>query len=280
MLAILIQGGGTDCLQFTSSKHGLEDGGRIDCTLCGSGTHEGVDLIDEQDDVAASLDFFEHLLEALLEISSITRTSNKCTKIERVQLLSLQRLWHVVRCDGLSESLDDGSLANARLSDEHGVVLGAARQHLHHALCFAISSDHGIELVLTSQLGEVSTELIEYQRPRGCFSRGTCAGTGLLCSTRLGRGPWITREQLNDLLTDSGQVCSELDEDLRSYAFTLTDEAKQDVLGSDVVMAQLKSLSQRKLENFFGARRKGDVTRGGRPTLANDLFYLLPYCLK
>ena len=280
MLAILIQCGRTDCLQFTSSKHGLEDGGCIDCALCGTGTNEGVDLIDEQDDVSASFDFFEHLLEALLEISSITRASNKCTKIERVQLLSLQGLWHVVRCDGLSESLDDGSLANAGLTHEYGVVLGAARQHLHHAFGFSISSDHGIELVLTSQLGEVSTKLIEHQRPGRGFARGTSAGTGLFCSAGLGCRPWITREQLNDLLTDSGQVCSKLDEHLSSHAFTLADETKQDVLGSDVVMAELKRLSQRELENLFCARRKGDVTRGGRPTLANDLFYLLPYCLK
>jgi hypothetical protein len=35
------------------------------------------------------------------------------------------------RCAG--RALDDGGLADARLADEHRVVLGAAREHLHDA---------------------------------------------------------------------------------------------------------------------------------------------------
>ena len=58
-------------------------------------------------------------------------------EVERVELLVLDRLGHLVGGDALRETLDDGGLADARLADEHRVVLGAARQDLHDALDLA-----------------------------------------------------------------------------------------------------------------------------------------------
>ena len=45
--------------------------------------------------------------------------------------LSFSDLGHVARDDALREPLDDRGLADARLADQHRVVLGAAREHLH-----------------------------------------------------------------------------------------------------------------------------------------------------
>ena len=72
MLAVLVECGGTNGLEFTTSKHRLENAGRIDCAFGSTSTNEGVDFVDEQNDVAACLDFFEHLLEALFEIAAVT----------------------------------------------------------------------------------------------------------------------------------------------------------------------------------------------------------------
>src|SRR4029079_14182003 len=47
-------------------EHRLEDGGRVDRALGGARTHEGVDLVDEDDDVAARADLLGDLLQALL----------------------------------------------------------------------------------------------------------------------------------------------------------------------------------------------------------------------
>src|SRR5262249_2845123 len=57
-------------------------------------------------------------------------------------------------------------------------------------------------------------------------------------------------------------------------ALTLPDEAEQDVLGADVVVSELKRLSQRQLEDLLGARRERDVARRRRPSLPDDLFDL------
>ena len=48
--------------------------------------------------------------------------------------------------DPLRQPFRDGGLADARLADQHRVVLGAAREHLHHAANLLVAPDHGIEL--------------------------------------------------------------------------------------------------------------------------------------
>ena len=76
-LAVLVQGGGPDGLELTAGQHGLEDGGGVDGALGGAGTDEGVDLVDEQDDVAASAHLLEDLLEALLEVAAVARAGHE-----------------------------------------------------------------------------------------------------------------------------------------------------------------------------------------------------------
>ena len=50
------------------------------------------------------------------------------------------------------------------------------------------------------------------------------------------------------------QVGAELHEHLGGDALALTDEAEQDVLGADVVVAELQRLAQRQLEDLLGPR--------------------------
>ena len=57
-------------------------------------------------------------------------------------------------------------------------------------------------------------------------------------------------------------------------ALALADQAEQDVLGADVVVAELQRLAQRELEDLLGARRERDVPAGGLLALADDLLDL------
>src|SRR5205085_12417548 len=58
---------------------------------------------------------------------------------------------------------------------------------------------------------------------------------------------------------------------------TFTGEAEQDVLGADVVVAELQRLSQRKLKHLLGPGRERDVPGGRLLALADDLLDLLPH---
>ncbi len=55
---------------------------------------------------------------------------------------------YVARDDALGQSLDDGGLADPGLTDEHRVVLGTPRQHLHHPADLGVATDHRVELAL------------------------------------------------------------------------------------------------------------------------------------
>ena len=71
------------------------------------------------------------------------------------------------------------------------------------------------------------------------------------------------------------QIGAELDEHLRGDALALADEAEQDVLGADVVVAELQRLAQRQLEHLLRSRRERDVPGRRRAALADDLFDLV-----
>src|SRR5699024_8574591 len=95
VLAVLIEGGCADRLQFPAGEHRLEDGGGVDRALRGAGTHEGVDLVDEQHDVTAGADLLEHLLQALLEVTAVTGPGDERPEVEGVELLIFERFGDV-----------------------------------------------------------------------------------------------------------------------------------------------------------------------------------------
>ena len=68
---------------------------------------------------------------------------------------------------------------------------------------------------------------------------------------------WRTRDE----------VGAQLHEHLGGDALALADEAEEDVLGADVVVAELQRLAERQLEDLLGARGEGDVaaTATSRP---------------
>ena len=182
VLAVLVERGGTDGLQLATGQHRLEDAGRVDRALGGTRTDQGVDLVDEQDDVAAGADLLEHLLEALLEVTAVAGTGDQRTQVERVELLVLERLGHLALDDLLGQALDDGGLADAGLADQHRVVLGAAGEHLHDPLDLLLAPDDRVELALAGGLGQVAAELVEHEarRRRGLARRLAPAAAGSL----------------------------------------------------------------------------------------------------
>ena len=65
------------------------------------------------------------------------------------------------RDDALGEALDDRGLADARLADQHRVVLGAAREDLDDAADLVVAADHRVELAVLGLLGQVAAEALE-----------------------------------------------------------------------------------------------------------------------
>ena len=128
VLAKLVERRRTDEPELTTGEHRLEHvagvhGGVARCP----GTHDGVQLVDEGDDLSITgLDLFEHGLQPLLELATVLRPRDHGPEVQADQSLVAQRFRHVAVDDALSQALDDGSFADAGLTDEDRVVLGAA----------------------------------------------------------------------------------------------------------------------------------------------------------
>ena len=171
VLAVLVQGGRADAMEFAAREHGLEHVGSVHRSLGGPGADKRVQLVDEDDDVALRrLDLFQHRFQSLLELAAILGAGHHRTEVERHQPLAAERLGHVAVDDPLGEALDDRGLADAGLADQHRVVLGAPRQYLNGSPDLLVAPDHRVELARLGLFGEVRGVALE--RVIGLFRGG------------------------------------------------------------------------------------------------------------
>ncbi len=71
MLSVFLDSGCSDHLKLTAGKRRLEDIGGIKCSLCSSGTDNGMDLVYEEKDVACIHYFIHDLLDPLLKLTPV-----------------------------------------------------------------------------------------------------------------------------------------------------------------------------------------------------------------
>ena len=163
VLAVLIERGRADGAQLAARQRGLEE-------VCGvhravtarTGAHQGVELVDEEDDFAvARRDFLDEGFESLLELAAVFRAGEHRADVQRDEALAFHALGHVAVDDASREAFGDGRLAHARLTDEHGVVFRAAREDLQHAANLRVTADDGVNLALTRAGGEVRAVFLQ-----------------------------------------------------------------------------------------------------------------------
>ena len=81
------------------------------------------------------------------------------------------------------------------------------------------------------------------------------------------------------LVADLLGVGVEVEQDARGDALVLADQAEQDVLGADVVVAQAQRLAQRQLQHLLGARRERNLAGGDLLAGADDAHDLRAHAL-
>ncbi len=123
------------------------------------GADQGVDLVDEDDEVRVLAQLADDPLQALLELSAVLRAGDDEREIESEDLLggeeNRDRAFH----DPRGEALDDRGLADAGLAEEDRVVLRAAREDLDDPLDFLVAADQRIEGPGPRQLRQVAAVL-------------------------------------------------------------------------------------------------------------------------
>ena len=170
VLLILVQGGGTNAAQFAAGQSWLQDIGCIHGPFSLARTHQGVYLVDKEDDVAlALLHLVDDRLESFLKLTLVLGSSHQGTHVERIDLLVLEVLGHVASQDTVGQTLYNGGLTRTRLTNQDRVVLGPSAQDLQHATYLFVTSNHGVQFATTSCFAEVDG--IFLQRLVGIFAR-------------------------------------------------------------------------------------------------------------
>ena len=162
VLAVFVERGRANRVQLAARQHRLEQVRGVDRAFGGAGADDGVQLVDEQHDLALGVaHFLEHGLQPLLELAAVLRAGDERAHVERDDALVAQAFGHVAADDALREPFDDGGLADAGLADQHRVVLRAAREHLNHAADLVVAADDRIELALARDGGQVAAVALE-----------------------------------------------------------------------------------------------------------------------
>ncbi len=167
-------------------------------------------------------------------------------KIQSQNALVGEEAGHFAVGDALRQALDDGRLAHAGLADEDGIILGAAAENLHHALQFAFAAHERIELAFHGRLGEVAAELAQQ------------AGLALAL-LRLG----FFLGNAAQLFANLRQLQAALLQDLRGKALFLAQQAQQQMLGPDVLVAQPLGLLGRIGQHALALVGERQVHAGG-----------------
>ena len=160
--AVLVERGRADHVQLAAGEQGLEHVAGVHRPLGGAGADDGVQLVDEQQDVAlGALHLVEHGLQPLLELAAVLRAGDERAHVQGEDGLVPQALGHVAVGDPLGQALDDRGLADPGLADQDRVVLALARQDLDGPADLRIPADHRLELAGRRCRDEVAAVLVQ-----------------------------------------------------------------------------------------------------------------------
>ena len=261
ILAVLVQRGRTDAVQLAPGQHGLEQVACIHGTVGLARTHDGVQLINEEDDLAlALLDLIQDALQALLKLAAVLCTGHQRTHVQAEHGAVLQVLGHIAAHDPLGQALGDGGLANAGLTDQAGVVLGLTGQDADHIADLLITADHGVQLLLPGQIDQILTVFL--QGVVGIL--GVVVGHALVAA----HGSQLLQERI--LLDVEGA------EQLRGVLGRLIQQAQEHMLHTDVFVLHGLGFPGGGAQDFIRCLRDIDLVRvtagAGHPGQGRQLF--------
>ena len=155
ILAVLGKRRRADDLHLPAGERGFHNVGGVHRTVRIARADDGMNLVNKQNDVSGGLDLADQPLDALLKLPAELRAGNQRRHIQQVDLLVAQAGRHLPLGNALGDALGDGGLADARFTDQAGVVFLAAAQNLDGAVNFAVAPDDAVGLAVPCLLGQV-----------------------------------------------------------------------------------------------------------------------------
>ena len=229
-------------------------------------------LVDEQNDVPGAAYLIHDRFDAFLELAAIFRAGDHQREIESDHPLVTQQLGHVAFGNLLRQAFHDRGLAHARFPEQDRIIFGAAAEDLNHPLDFILAADDRVHFTLARDLRQVASERLE----RGRFDFALFLGGRLFrafAQRRVFGGLEVRVEFPQDFLARLLDINIEILEHARRDAVPLAQQTQQNVFGADVGVIQRLGFLGREGQNFFHARRVGDVSDHFLIGTRADLFF-------
>ena len=138
-----------------------------------------------------------------------------------------------------------------------------------------------------AKLADQSTALTGEQRTacRRLHPTKPATHRGRSPATRRNRWTWLLwiswrRQHLNHALAHLLQLHAYPRQHVRCDTFSLSEQPKKNVLGSDVVVTELQRFSQPELENLLRPRRERNMTQGCLSAITDDLLHPSPRAIE
>mmetsp|Transcript_16461 Transcript_16461/g.31047 ORF Transcript_16461/g.31047 Transcript_16461/m.31047 type:complete len:324 (+) Transcript_16461:1521-2492(+) len=270
VFSVLLNGCGSDDLKFATRQSRLHDVSRVDGTTAVTGascTHDSVDLVDHQNDLLLRVQhLFDHVLQSLLKLSTVAGSSQQHGQVQLDDSLALQQFRNVAGNDLLGQALGNSRLSDARLSDQHWIVLLPSCQNLDGALQFRLTAHKRIHLAFLRGLSQVISEL--FQRHR--LARTAAAGGHTNEASLL-----LLLQFLDDLFRHLLWVHAQLLQNLDTISISLFQEGEQNVSGVNGVGIQSLCFLNAIAENSLGCRSEGNLYRDHPASAADHVLHSL-----
>src|SRR5215510_8309867 len=164
--AVFVVGRRADAAQLAAGERRFQNVRRVEAAGIAARADQRVQFIEKEDDLALpGGHFIDHALDPLLEFAAILGPRDQKRQIERVEPARFERIGDVARDDAQGESFYYRRFADARITDQDGVVLRFSEQRLNDEADLLIAPDDWHELPLPREFAQIAAEAFE-QRAR------------------------------------------------------------------------------------------------------------------
>ncbi len=165
ILAVFVDGGGTDALELASGQRRLENVGGVQAAFGAARAYDGVEFVDKEDNgTVHTLEFHDEALHTFLELAAVLGARHHGGNVQSHHTLVHEEFGNFLLDYLLGQAFDDGGLAYARLADKGGIVLLAAAKDLDKPFDFLLAADDGVQLALAGQGRQVTAEMVQDRR--------------------------------------------------------------------------------------------------------------------
>ena len=134
MLTVFIKGGGTDHLHFPTGEGGFQNIGGIHGTFTVAGAHQGMNLVNKQNNIAFGFHFVNKAFNAVFKLSAELGACHQRGHIQQMDFLIHQFGRHFSGGNFQRQPFGNGGFPYPRFPNEAGIVFRTAGKNLNHTV--------------------------------------------------------------------------------------------------------------------------------------------------